>query len=469
LDWKVPQKFRMRIFPKKSALELSDWVGVFGDKSNCGTGGPMRRLKKALFVPLIVAFVLSACSSLQPKPQVAKSNLPRNLSPQMPASDLTELVSGNNDFAFAFYHQISSGDANLFYSPYSISIALAMTYAGAGGDTAGQMAQAMNFTLPAERLHPAFDELALALDSRSHAEGLKPGVFQLNVANSLWGQSGFHFEQGFLDALALNYAAGMRLVNYRKNPEAARRAINDWVSQSTNQRIKDIIPPGALDALTRLVLANAVYFKAAWQNSFDPSITKPDAFHLPGGGSVQIDMMHESARLPAMQGDGYLAAELPYAGGELSMVVLLPDEGRFSDLETRLNAGLIAETMAVLHTQEVVVTLPKFKLEWSSELSKGLKALGLTDAFSPSLADFSGMNGARDLYISRILHKTFVSVDEQGTEAAAASAVMMEAMAPPGKPVEPFQFKVDRPFFFLIRDNPTGTILFVGRVTNPAG
>jgi serpin B len=387
----------------------------------------------------------------------------------VPASDLAELVSGNNEFSFALYHQLTSGDGNLFYSPYSISIALAMTYAGASGDTAGQMAEALYFPLPAERLHPAFDALALALESRSQVEGLKPGeAFQLSVANSLWGQDGFQFDPAFLDVLAKNYAAGMRLVDYQKDPEAARRAINDWVSQSTNQRIQDIIPPGALDALTRLVMANAVYFKATWQNPFDAGLTHPDAFHLLGGGSVQVEMMNESTSLPAMQGDGYRAVEMPYAGGQLSMVVLLPDEGLFSDVESRLNAGLIAQTVAELQTREVDLTLPKFKMEWSSELSQGLKALGLKDAFDPFLADFSGMDGARDLYISRILHKTFVSVDEMGTEAAAATVVVIEAVVMPSNPVEPFQFKVDRPFIFLIRDNPTGTILFVGRVMNPA-
>ena len=429
----------------------------------------MKRMNRTVYwlVPVVI-FVLSACTLLQPKPIVEKSNVAHDLSPQVSDSDLGELVDGNSAFAFDLYHQADSDGENLFYSPYSISLALAMTDAGATGDTAAQMAQTLHFTLPAERLHPAFNRLALALESRSKVEGLKPEeAFQLSVANSLWGQSGFHFEQSFLDVLAQNYAAGMRLVDYQKDAEAARLAINDWVSHSTNQKIKDILAPGALDALTRLVLANAVYFKASWEEPFDEKMTQPDTFHLLDGGGVQVDMMNQSTSLSAMLGDGYRAVALPYAGGQLSMLVLLPDDGRFSDVEARLNAGLAAQTVAALRPVEVDLSLPKFKMEWSTELSKGLRALGMTDAFDPDRADFSGMDGARDLYISLILHKAFVSVDENGTEAAAATVVVVEASSMPVNPVEPMQFKVDRPFLFLIRDNPTGTILFVGRVMNP--
>ncbi len=299
----------------------------------------MTRMKRT--IPwLIVLLLLSACALSQTEVPVVQSNTPYDNSPQISDLDLEELVSGNSAFAFDLYHQATTGGDNLFFSPYSISIALAMTYAGATGDTATQMAQTLHFTLAADRLHPAFNRMALALASRSRAEGLKPGeAFQLSVANSLWGQSGFHFGQPFLDTLAQNYAAGMRLVDYRKDPEAARGAINDWVSQSTNQKIQNIIPQGALDELTRLVLANAVYFKAAWENPFDKKFTQPQTFHLLDGSGVQADMMYQSTSLEAMLGDGYRAVELPYAGGQLSMLVLLPDEGKFSDLEARMDWG----------------------------------------------------------------------------------------------------------------------------------
>jgi serpin B len=429
---------------------------------------PRANLTILWLVPIVLLFQ-PACTLIHSQVPVVQSNIPYNNSPQVPDSDLGELVRGNSAFAFDWYHQAAGSGDNLFYSPYSISIALAMTYAGASGETATQMAQALHFTLVADRLHPAFNRLALALASRSKEEGVKPGeAFQLNVANSLWGQSGFHFEQPFLDVLAQNYAAGMRLVDYRKDPEAARGAINDWVSQSTNRKIQNLIPQGALGDLTRLVLANAVYFKSAWENPFDKNLTQPQTFHLADGGGVQVEMMYQSNSLEAMLGDGYRAAALPYAGGQLSMLVLLPDEGRFSDLEGRLNARLVAETVAAMQPVEADLSLPKYKFEWSTELSSELKALGMTDAFDPDRADFSGMDAARDLYISLILHKAFVSVDEQGTEAAAATAVVMEAMSMPGSPVQPMEFKADHPFIFLIRDNPTGTILFVGRVMNPA-
>ncbi len=430
----------------------------------------MNRINLAvLFLAAVVLLLQPACTIIHPTVAVVQSNLPFNNSPQISDSDLGELVGGNTAFTFDLYHQAAVGGDNLIYSPYSISIALAMTFAGASGDTASQMAQTLHFTLPADRLHPAFNQLARTLESRSKVEGLKPGeAFQLNAANSLWGQNGVHFEQPFLDVLAQNYAAGMRLVDYRKDPEAARLAINDWVGQSTNQKIKDIIPEGALDTLTRLVLANAVYFNAAWQEPFDKKMTKPDTFHLLDGSNVPVEMMRQSSRLEAMLGEDYRAVALPYAGGQLSMLVLLPDEGKFSDVEGRLNAGMLAETVAALQPVGVDLSLPKFKFEWSTELSKELKALGMTDAFDPDRADFSGMDAARDLYLSLILHKAFISVDEQGTEAAAATAVVVEAMSMPARPVQPMEFKADHPFIFLIRDVPTGSILFVGRTMNPA-
>jgi serpin B len=426
-------------------------------------------MKRSFLFPCIVlaAFLLlPSCSALSAHAQEVHSDKPREASPQVMDSDLADLVKGNNNFAFALYQQLFSGNENVFYSPYSISIALAMTYAGAKGQTADQMAQVMHFLLPADRLHPAFNKLALELESRSKAEGIPPDqVFQLSVANSLWGQTGFSFEKDFLDVLARNYGAGMRLVDYKKDAEAARKTINDWVSQSTNQKIKDIVPEGALDALTRLVLANAVYFKAAWLHPFGPDATRPGAFHLLDETTVDVPMMHEQAAMSSMQGEGYRAVELGYVGWQLSMLILLPDEGQFGDVEARLDAEMVNTTLAAMQYGEVILTLPKFKFEWSLGLVDGLRALGMKDAFDPASADFSGMDGARDLFLSNVLHKAFVAVDEAGTEAAAATASVMPASAIPSSPTE---FVIDRPFFFLIRDDPTGTILFLGRVTNPA-
>jgi serpin B len=412
-------------------------------------------------------FLLPACSPVPVQAEEIKSDMPRDPDPQVADADLADLVRGNNEFTFALYPQISSGDENVFFSPYSISLALAMASAGAKGQTADEMAQALHFLLPADRLHPAFNRLALELAGRSQSEELEPDqVFQLTVANSLWGQAGFAFEADFLDALARNYGAGMRLVDYKKDADGARREINDWVSRSTDQKIKDIIPQGALDALTRLVLANAIFFKAAWAHPFEPEATRPDAFHLLDGSSADVPMMHEQESLELMLGEGYRAVELPYAGWQLSMLILLPDEGEFENVESRLGAGFVDSTIQSLQYGPVTLSLPKFKFEWSQSLVGGLKTLGMRDAFDPAAADYSGMDGARDLYISDVLHKAFVAVDEDGTEAAAATAVIVEAGSAWGE--EPVEFKVDRPFFFLIRDNPTGTILFLGRALNPS-
>ncbi len=410
--------------------------------------------------------LLSACAPAPVQAEEVHSDLPRDSAPQVSDPDLAELVRGNTDFAFALFPQLFTGDENVFYSPYSISLALAMTYAGAKGQTADEMAQALHFLLPGDRLHPAFNKLALELESRSQSEDLEPDqVFQLNVANSLWGQAGFAFEQDFLDTLARNYAAGMRLVDYENDAEAARQEINSWVSQSTNEKIRDIIPPGALDELTRLVLANAVYFKAAWLHPFEPDATQPDSFRRLDGTAADVPMMHEQSGLSWMQGDGYRAVELPYAGWQLSMLIVLPDEGKFGDVETRLDGEFLNATLAAMQWGEVILTLPKFKFEWSLGLGNGLETLGMRDAFDPLAADFSGMDGKRDLYVSQILHKAYVAVDEAGTEAAAATAVIMDVTSLPSDLID---FKIDRPFFFLIRDIPTGTILFVGKVVNPA-
>jgi serpin B len=415
-------------------------------------------------IALLVLF--PACAPAPARAKEARSELPRDLAPQIADVDLADLVRGNNDFAFALYPQLFADDENVFFSPYSISLALAMTYAGATGQTADEMAQALHFRLPADRLHPAFNKLALELASRSRSEDLDPDqLFQLNVANALWGQAGSAFEQDFLDTLAVHYAAGMRLVDYEKDAEAARKEINAWVSQSTEKKIKDLIPQGALDALTRLVLANAVYFKAAWLHPFEPDATQPGPFHLLDGRTVDAPMMHEQASMRAMAGEGYCAVELPYAGWQLSMLILLPDEGAFDSVEARLDAILVESTIKALQSGQVILSLPKFKYEWSLSMTDGLRALGMRDAFDLQAADFSGMDGKRDLYVTDILHKAYVAVDEAGTEAAAATAVIV---SPSSIPTDPIEFKLDRPFIFLIRDTLTGTILFLGRVTNPA-
>jgi serpin B len=410
--------------------------------------------------------IFSSCSASSGQTREAVSDIQRDLAPQVSGTDVAELVRGNGECAFALYQRMAAPeDGNLFFSPYSISIALAMTYSGARNQTAHQMAQAMHFTLPQERLHPAFNKLALELASRTAAEGVKPDqAFQLSIANSLWGQIDFHFEQDFLDLLARNYAAGMRLADFSRDPESVRLEINNWVSRETQEKVKDIVPAGVIKDITRLVLANAVYFKAAWQNPFPIDATQPGDFRLLDGTAVETPMMYMRAGLRSMQGNSFRAVELPYAGGQLSMLILLPDEGRFQEVEAGLDDGLLDAAVDALRGGDIILTMPIFKFEWEAKkLPEAFADLGMKDAFLEA-ADFSGMTGSPELYIGAILHKAFIGVDEAGTEAAAATVVVMERKGVPSAPVV---FDVDRPFLFLIRDNPTGTILFLGRVTNP--
>jgi serpin B len=379
-------------------------------------------------------------------------------------AELAELALGNRAFAFDLYQILREEEGNLFFSPYSISLALAMTYGGARDGTEAQMAEALHFTLPQDRLHPAFDTLDQILASRGEgAEGKDGEGFRLNVVNALWGQEGYDFLPAFLDLLAENYGAGMRLVDFINSSEQARITINDWASDETEGRIQDLIPPGILNSLTRLVLTNAIYFNAAWAEPFEPKLTRDGPFYLIDGSEVTVPMMRQTTSLGYAEGEGYQAVELPYDGGELSMVILLPEAGGLAAFEDSLDAGQLDAIMDGLAYQQVALTLPKFEFDSDFSLSAALSRLGMPVAFS-SDADFSGMTGNRELFIAEVLHKAFVSVDEAGTEAAAATAVMMQLTMAPESPPE---VKVDHPFLFLIRDLETGTILFVGRVVDP--
>lgn len=385
-------------------------------------------------------------------------------SPDVAAPELAGLVEGNSAFAFDLYHILSQEDGNLFYSPYSISLALAMTYAGAQGETERQMADTLHFILPQERLHPALNTLDLELASRGEgAEGKDEKGFRLNIVNAIWGQKDYKFLAEFLDVLAENYGAGLRLLDFINAPEESRITINNWVSDQTEGRIEDLIPQGVIDALTRLVLTNAIYFNAAWLNPFSVDMTRDGRFHPLDSGEVSVPMMMQTASFGYVKGEGYQAVELPYDGHELSMVILLPDTGQFEAFEESLDADYVNAVMEDLEYRQVTLTMPKFEFESDFSLTDALAAMGMPIAFTGA-ADFSGMTGTRELFISDVIHKAFVSVDEAGAEAAAATAVVM-AEAMPEKPVK---VTIDRPFVFLIRDIETSAILFVGRIVNPS-
>ncbi len=416
---------------------------------------------KVLSFALVVG-LLTACAP-RPALSLAQSSLARLENPEVAPGDLQSLVDGNNAFALDLYHTIS-GDSNLIFSPYSISLALAMTYAGARGDTAAQMAQVLHFALPDQSLHAAFNHLDWNLTQRKPTqEGER--AFRLHIANALWAQKDHPFLPEYLDLLAMHYGAGVHLADFARS-EATRREINDWVSRQTEARIRDLIPAGALDTLTRLVLVNAIYFKANWETPFDANATSDAPFYLLDGSSVTVPMM--SADLSGVRygrGENYQVIELPYRGGTAVMDILLPDGGQFENFTAALDIEQLNLILGSLQPESIELHLPKFHFTSEFELSSALHSLGMKAAFDAGQADFSDMDGTRDLYIGRVLHKAFVAVDEKGTEAAAATAVVMRVTAalPSGIVVT-----VDRPFLLVIRDLSSGQILFLGQVLNPA-
>jgi serpin B len=425
-------------------------------------------MKKIIFILLSVVLVLStvSCSQTQTYGAEAKSDKAYDSSPNVSDSTLDTLVNGNNEFAFELYKQLAATkDGNFFYSPYSISLALAMTYAGANGQTEEQMAEVLKFMLEDDELHAAFNKLAIELNSRNEIpEESDQQGFELNIVNATWGQRGFEFMQAFLDVLAENYDAGIRLLDYESDPEACRQPINDWVYEQTNGRIEDLIPEGAIDEMTRLVLTNAIYFNAAWLHQFNEENTYDDTFYLPDGSTVSVPMMHQTDRFSYVDADDYTAIELLYDIYDMSMVIIMPDEGTFDDFEGSLTSQLVDDIIASMSSGEVHLAMPKFEFDSEFNLNEALQAMGMTDAFSDS-ADFSGITDKADLAISDVIHKAFVSVDEEGTEAAAATAVIMTESS---MPLEIGDVNIDHSFIFLIRDIQTGTTLFVGRVINPA-
>jgi serpin B len=384
-------------------------------------------MKKALISVLIVLLLLPliACDQAAGG-ELLTSDKERITSPDVNPSEQALLVEGNSDFAFALYQALREQEGNLFYSPHSISVALAMTYAGARGETAQQMADTLNFILEQERLHPAFNWLDAELASRGEgAQGKDSKGFRLNIVNAIWGQKDYGFLPAFLDVLAENYGAGLRILDFANETEKSRLIINDWVSDQTEQRIKDLIPREVLTSGTRLVLTNAIYFNAAWEYPFDEDVTVDGPFYLLDGGQVSVPMMEQTESFGYTDGEGYQAVELQYDGNELSMVILLPEAGQFQAFEEGLQAQQVCDIISGLQSTGVALTMPKFEFDSEFSLKDTLAGMGMPIAFSGA-ADFSGMTGSPDLYIDAVLHKAFVSLDEAGTEAAAATAVIMK-------------------------------------------
>jgi serpin B len=365
-----------------------------------------------------------------------------------PAAEAFDPAEAVNAFAADLYGNLAAeDDGNICLSPYSISSALSMTYGGAAGLTAEQMNEVLHFGGP-DATHPAFSYLRRNVNAIQ-----KPGHIQLNTANALWPQEGYLFLPDYLALIREFYAGEIHPVDYATDPERARQQINSWVEEQTNERIQNLIKAGSLTPLTRLMLVNAIYFKGNWASQFKEADTRPAPFTLADGSTVEVPMMSQTADFRLARTEKLLALELPYEGGDLSMIILLPDRGE----------ALTLPPMDTLEFREmeVGVQLPKFKLESSFNLGGTLAAMGMPAAFSRN-ADFSGMDGAGTLIIDEVVHKVFVEVNEEGTEAAAATGVGMRLTSMPQ------QFIADRPFLFLIRENKTGTMLFMGRVMDPS-
>ncbi len=420
------------------------------------------RIKRVLWL-LALSLVWSGCgggSGSKENFSIAASKLQRDLSPDVNDTVLSTLAENNNAFAFDLFSELArSGRKNLFFSPYSISEALAMTYAGARNNTKSEMAHVLHFDLHESQLHSTFNALDLHLH---HTDA----NYTLSVADSLWAQKEFTFLDSYLDTLKVNYGADVRLVDFKEHTEDARAAINGWIEAKTHERIKNLIPRGALSRDTRLVLTNAVYFKAQWMDTFNEDLTQKDLFYLSDGATAEANFMYQRLHALYTEDTDYQAIDLPYRGERTSMLIVLPAGGKFDTVQSSLKS-IYPDLISSLTNADVRLTMPKF--EFTTDvyaLKKDFQALGMQEAFEGS-ADFSGITGKKDLIIDDILHKAFIKVDEQGSEAAAATVVMIGVTGAPGDPSPVKEMVINRPFIFFIKDLKSGQILFMGVVQKP--
>lgn len=397
---------------------------------------------------------------------LVKSDKARDTSPDCSAAEVQAVVDGDAALAFDLYHQLGAASQdNLFFSPHSISVALAMMWAGALGDTESQMADTLHYTLEQDRFHPAMNGVQLMLDDRAEIVSDDADPFTLDVVNALWGQTGVSFESPWLDILAVDYGAGIYTLDIAGDPEGARDTINAAVAEATDDKIEELLPPGSIDPATALVLTNAILFKAGWTTPFEPEATTSDPFTLDGGEEVSVPTMHGEIEAYYAVGDGYEAVEVSYSGGPYAMMIIVPESG-FSAFEGTLDAESFTSIRHGMSHGTVDLSLPRWDSGSAFSLVPALSALGMIDPFDSS-ADFTGINTSLGLYISDVIHQAVISVDEEGTEAAAATAIISDSGAI-GDPDEPVEIKVDRPFIYAILEHESGTVLFLGREMNPS-
>ncbi len=397
--------------------------------------------------------------------ELVQSELQRQMTPSVSSAQQEVLTEGNTAFALDLYGQLKNESGNIMASPFSVSIAMAMLYAGAKEETATQLENTLRFNLPQEELHPAFNALDLTLESRANPGSSGGEPFELSVVNALWADQAFTIMPSYLDTLALNYGAGLRKVDFMNQPDLSRQTINKWVEGETNQRIKDLLPPGSITDDVKVVLTNAIYFKAKWLNPFPEGNSSTQPFTLADGSTVDAEMMTQDDVFGfATASDGTKVVEMPYTNTDVSMVLVVPPSGQFGAVESGLDSAGLEEYLGGIESTYIDLTIPKYEFESKFSLSDAFQALGLTAAFGAG-ADFTGISEEAPLELFDVLHKSFVAVDEEGTEAAAATGAVVGATS--AQPIEE-TLVVDRPFLFLIRDKPTGAILFLGRVSDPS-
>ena len=420
-------------------------------------------MKAIIRISVLLAAITASANSLAMDNTAEKENMNKRI-----------IVEGNNRFALDLFAKLQNIKGNLFFSPYSISTALAMTHAGARNETESQMAGTLHFPVFENRRtdsssKPSLNRRKFAMEFGKIIQDLnnrgRKGGYTLTVANALWGQKDYGFLQEFLELIETSYNGGLNEVDFIRAAENARKTINAWVGKKTDDKIKNLISQGVLDSMTRLVLTNAIYFKGNWARQFKENRTKDALFTLTDGLKIDVAMMNQKEEFGYMETDTFQALELSYVDDELSMVILLPKKYDALDkFEKTLTPENLTQWLTKIHKREVMVFVPKFKMISQFGLASTLKSMGIKDAFS-SKADFSGINGKRNLFISAVIHKAYVEVNEEGTEAAAATGIVMRltSVGPARIPV----FRADHPFLFLIRDNLSGSILFIGRVANP--
>lgn len=406
-----------------------------------------RKVSAVLFLLLLLTVLVpgqAPCAALAPEGEAAKA--------------ITA-------FGVDLYGQIRNPDGNLVFSPYSISIALAMAYAGARGKTESQMAKTLHLSLSQTKVNQAFAVVSTHVLAAGKAKDV-----EIDVANALWAEKSFSLLKEFLESVRINYQGDLRQVDFKNQPEPARNAINKWVEEQTRNKIRDLMAPGTITPATRLVLTNAIYFKGKWANEFEKKWTKDDHFTLIDGAKIMVPMMHQTESLGYAEEPDLQVLEMSYKDRELEMIVLLPSkQTRLEDFERTMTSDKLDQWVAKALPQKVTVFLPRFNMTSEFLLRTALSKLGMTDAFSLTNADFSGMTGKKDLFISEVIHKAFVETNEEGTEAAAATGVAMPTGAAPRPEHLVPIFRADHPFVFLIRHKPSNCILFMGRVARPSG